>query len=307
MKSPEAGAGEVRVRLHASGVNPSDVKKRAGYGNPFTEERIIPHSDGAGLVDQVGPGVDTVHVGQRVWVYNGQFERPLGTAAEFIVLPAAQVIPLPEGLSFAEGACLGIPAMTAHRCVFAGGPVSGQTILVTGGAGAVGHYAIQFAKWGGAQVIATISSPEKAEHARQAGADHLINYRNEDVPQAINELTHGVGVDRIVDVDFGGNLAVSQQVIKTNGSIASYASSGDRTPTLPASLFMSKNVTAYFVLVYSMAQQAKEEACRDIARAIEDGALSNAIAKRYPLEQLVAAHEAVESGAMIGNVIVEID
>lgn len=305
METPEAGHGQVRVRLHASGVNPSDVKSRAGYGKPFTEERIIPHSDGAGVIDQVGTSVHADRLGQRVWVYNGQYGRPLGTAAEYIVLPVSQVIPLPDGVSFAEGACLGIPAMTAHRCLFAEGPVTGQTVLVTGGAGAVGHYAIQLAKWGGAEVITTISSAEKAAHARQAGADHLINYRSEDVTNKIMELTDGAGIDTVVDVDFGGNLPVTQEVIAGNGTISSYATEGNSEPILPVKLFRGKNVNLHFVLVYNMSQQAKADACKDINQAIEDGALTHAIAKKFPLEQLAEAHEAVESGAMIGNVIVE--
>ena len=307
MDVPEVGANEVRVRVHASGVNPSDVKKRAGYGDPFTEERIIPHSDGAGVIDETGIGVDPGRVGERVWLYNGQYDRPLGTAAEYIVLPTTQVVPLPETISFAEGACLGIPAMTAHRCLFADGPITGQTILVTGGAGAVGNYAIQLAKWGGAEVITTISSPEKEDHARQAGADHVINYRTEDVISAIKELTKGAGVDRVVEVDFGGNLLVTQEILKTNGTAACYASAGDRNPVLPVYSFMYKNINLRLILVYNMPQKAKQNACDDIRQAMDDGKLKHAIAGRFPLDQLAAAHEAVESGTYIGNIVVEID
>ena len=172
--------GEVRVRLRASAVNPSDVKARAG-SRPVIPPRVIPNSDGAGEIDRVGPGVSKRRLRQRVWVYNGQWQRPFGTSAQYIALPAAQAIPLPRKVSYAEGACLGIPVMTAHRCLFADGPIDGLTVLVTGGAGVVGHYAVQFARWAGARVIATVSSPEKAGHARKGGAHATINYRNEDV------------------------------------------------------------------------------------------------------------------------------
>ena len=306
MDGPEVEPNEVRVRIHASGVNPSDVKKRAGHGDPFTEERIVPHSDGAGVIDEIGAGVDPARVGERVWVYNGQYNRPLGTAAEFIVLPVSQVVPLPESVSYVEGACLGIPSMTAHRCLFADGPIAGQTILVTGGAGAVGNYAIQLAKWGGAEIITTISSPEKEEHARQAGADHVINYRTEDVVSTIMELTKGVGVDRIVEVDFGGNLLVTKEILKVDGTAACYASAGNPEPTLPFYTLMYKNINLNLVLVYNMSQKAKQDACKDIGQAIDDGKLKHTIAGRMPLDQLAAAHEAVESGLSIGNVIVEI-
>jgi NADPH2:quinone reductase len=303
---PEVGPNEVRVRVYASGVNPSDVKKRAGYGEPFTEERIIPHSDGAGVIAETGIGVDPSRVGERVWLYNGQYDRPLGTAAEYIVLPISQVVPLSARVSFAEGACLGIPAMTAHRCLFADGPVTGQTILVTGGAGAVGNYAIQLAKWGGAEIIATISSPEKGNHARQAGADYVINYRTEDVVSTIKDLTKGAGVDRIIEVDFGGNLLMTQEILKVNGTAACYASAGNREPTIPVYTLMYKNINLRLVLVYNMPQKAKQDACKDIRQAIDDGKLKHAIAGSFPLDQLAAAHEAVESGSYIGKIVVEI-
>ena len=197
--------------------------------------------------------------------------------------------------------------MTAHRCLFAEGPIAGQTVLVTGGAGAVGNAAIQLAKWGGANVITTVSSPTKGEHARQAGADQVINYRKEDVVQVIRDLTDDVGVDRIVEVDFGGNLAVTQEIIKNNGTVAVYASAGDREPVLPIYTFLYKNINLRSVLVYNMPRQAKESACADINRALQEGALNLKIAELFPLDQLAAAHELVESGAYIGTVIVEID
>jgi NADPH2:quinone reductase len=197
---PEVRANEVRVRIHVSGINPSDVKKRKGYGEPFTEERIIPHSDGAGVIDMAGSDVDPNRIGERVWVFNGQFNRPFGTAAEYIVLPVSQIVPLPSKIDYPEGACLGIPAMTAHRCLFADGKIAGKTVLVTGGAGAVGNNAIQLAKWAGADVITTVSSPEKEEHARLAGADHVINYKTDDFVTRVKAFTNGQGVDVILDI-----------------------------------------------------------------------------------------------------------
>jgi NADPH2:quinone reductase len=305
--TPSAGPNEVRVRLYASGVNPSDVKKRAGSRGGMAGTRIIPHSDGAGIIDQVGDNVDPNRIGERVWVFNGQYERDQGTAAEFITLPISQVISLPESVSFNEGACLGIPAMTAHRCLFSNGPITGRTILVTGGAGAVGNYSIQLAKWGNAKVITTISSDQKAELAAQAGADHIINYRSEDVIESINNITNGVGVDRIVEVDFGDNLPVTMEALKVNGSMACYASMGNPEPTIPFYPIMFRNFKIQFVLVYNMPDEAKEQAGEDIGLAINDGKLFHPIASVYPLEQLADAHLAVESGTQIGNVIVEIE
>lgn len=304
--TPVARPGEVRVQLYASGVNPSDVKTRAGLRNPMTYERIIPHSDGAGIVDQVGDGVDAEWMGRRVWVYNGQWGRQFGTAAEYITLPLAQIVPLPDEASFAEGACLGIPAMTAHRCLFADGTVGGKMVLVTGGAGAVGHYAIQLAKWDGATVITTVSSDEKAEAAQRAGADHVINYRTQDVIEHVLEITRGQQVDHIVEVDFGGNLAVTRAVLKVNGTVACYASMGNVEPEIPFYPLMFKNINIRLVLVYNMPDEAKEQACQDIVQAVEDEKLVHTVAAMFPLEQLAEAHESVEGGSHIGKIIVEL-
>jgi NADPH2:quinone reductase len=196
--------------------------------------------------------------------------------------------------------------MTAHRCVFVDGPVRGKTVLVTGGAGCVGHYAVQFAKWGGAAVIATVSSEKKAAHARAAGSDETINYQEENVANRIKELTKGEGVDRIVEVDFGKNLPVSLGIIKNGGVIAAYSSTGDREPKLAFSAFMRLNTTLRLVHVYSMTEEAKGQACNDIVGLLEKGTLINAIAIRCPLQDIAAAHEAVESGATMGNVVIDV-
>jgi NADPH2:quinone reductase len=187
---PNPGANEVRVKVHASGVNPSDTKARSGWGGGSLQfKRVIPHEDGAGIIESVGEGVSSSRIGERVWIYEAQWGRPFGTAAEFVVVPSDRAIHLPDNTDFASGACLGVPAMTAHRCVFADGSVEGQTILVTGGAGAVGYYALQLAKWGGATVITTVSRPEQEQLVRAAGADYIINYKHEDVVQRIKEIT----------------------------------------------------------------------------------------------------------------------
>jgi NADPH2:quinone reductase len=268
--------------------------------------RVIPHQDGAGIVDKVGPGVPATRVGERVWVYIVQWQREWGTAAEFTVVPARLAVRLPENTSFAEGACLGIPAVTAHRCLFADGPIAGQTVLVTGGAGAVGHYAVQLAKWAGARVIATVSSAEKAALAAAAGADHTVNYRTGNAAKEILALTDGAGVDRIVDVDFGGNLAVSLEAIKVNGVLAAYASMGEREPKLPFYALMSKNVTIRPVLIYTMPDSAQDQGAADVLRLVEAGRLMHVIGARFPLDRVVEAHEAQESGKVTGNIVVDV-
>ena len=305
MPDPEPGPGEVRVRIVCSGVNPTDVKARAG-SRAMGFPRVIPHQDGAGMIDGVGPGVPASRIGERVWVYIVQWQRPHGTAAEYACVPARRAVTLPAKATFAEGACLGIPGVTAHRCVFGDGPVDGQTVLVTGGAGAVGHYAVQLAKWGGARVIATVSSPEKATAATAAGADHTVNYRAEDVAARILELTDGTGVDRVVDVDFGRNLATTLEIVKANGTIAAYASMGEPEPKLPFYPLMLKNVLMRPVLIYTMPESAKDAATRNIVELVDRGRLIHQIGARFPLSAIVAAHEAQESGKVIGNIVIDV-
>jgi NADPH2:quinone reductase len=303
MEPAEPGPGEIRIRLHASGLNPSDVKSRAGTTRKLAHPRVVPNSDGAGVVEKVGPGVASLRPGQRVWCFNGQWARAFGTSAQSITLPASQVAHLPEGLDFAQGACLGIPVMTAHRCLFADGPISGQQVLITGGAGVVGHYAVQLAKWAGAKVIATVSSDAKAEHARKAGADHIVNYRTERVAERVKALG---GVDRVVDVDLGANLADSLAVLRPNGVLAGYASMGKPVLELPFYGHLALNVTLRVVLVYTMPDAAKAAAVADIERWAKAGRPQFAIARRFPLTEAVAAHEFVERGDKIGHVVLDI-
>ena len=305
------GTGEVRVKLHASGVNPSDIKTRSGWGGmamPFP--RVVPHNDGAGVIESVGEGVPTSRIGERVWLYETQRIRGLGTAAEYVVVPNDKAVRLPDNTSFVEGACLGVPAMTAHRCVLADGSVNGQTILVTGGAGSVGYYALQLAKWSGAKVITTVSRPEQEIIAQKAGADYIINYKSEDVVQRIKEITgaeDGRGIDRIVDVNFGANLPITEAVLRPNSVVVSYSSANpDDRPALPFLSMQLNNVTIHLVLVYTMPEEAKQAAIRDITSTLVAGALRHNIAQRFSLNEVAAAHDAQDSGKMIGKAVIEI-
>jgi NADPH2:quinone reductase len=223
-----------------------------------------------------------------------------------VVLPSSNAVSLPEGVSFVDAACLGVPAMTAHRCLFADGPIVGKTILVTDAAGGVGQYAVQLAKWGGVTVIATVSSAEKAEQARAIGAGHVINYREEDVVARVQEITGSAGVDRIVEVAFGANLSISVQVLKTNGVIATYSSDADPTPTIPFGQFLGKDITVRFVLVYVMGEAAHQAAISDITTALEAGPLHPVAVQRFSLDDIAVAHEAVETGHTAGKVLIDL-
>ena len=304
LPDPEPAPGEVRVRLHASAVNPSDVKARAG-SRPIRWPKLIPNSDGAGVIDRVGAGVTAHRAGDRVWVFNGQWDRAFGTSAQYIVVPAVLAVALPRQLSWEQGACLGIPAMTAHRCLFADGPISGRTVLVTGGAGVVAHYAIQMAKWAGATVVTTVSSEAKAAHARAAGADVIVNYRTENAVERIRATTGGI--DRVVDVDFGKNLPLTSQVLRASGAIASYASMGDLEPKFPYGKLFQLNPTIRPVFVYTMPDTAKAQAHADIARWIDETRPVFAIAERHALGDVVNAHLAVERGEKTGHVVLAIE
>ncbi len=303
---PSPGAGEVRVRMFASGINPVDVKRRFGGRGGMDSALVVPHFDGAGAIDKVGDGVDPGSLGKRVWIYEAQWGSDFGTAAEFVTVPASRAVPLPPGASFPEGACLGIPALTAHRCVYGDGPVDGQTVLVTGGAGAVGAYAIQCARLGGARVLATVSGDRKGRIARAAGADAVINYREEDVAARVMELTDGEGLDRIVEVEMGGNLDASIAMLKANGVISAYASEGDPQPAVPFYTLLYKNLTLRFELVFLMSEAAKQRAVEDLTKWLASGELRHTIAARFPIEDIAAAHEAVESGPL-GKILLDLN
>src|SRR3982074_1436923 len=306
MPTPEAGPGEVRVRLQASGVNPADVGRRAGSYRAMEFPRVIPNSDGAGIIDQIGAGVTRLHVGQRVWLYNGQRNGPaFGPAAEHIALAEHLVTPLADDVSFAAGATLGIPCMTAWCCLFGDGPITGQTVLVTGGAGAVGHYAVQLAKWGGARVIAAGSSSMKAEQARLAGADLAIDYKTEDVIAKVMAFTEQRGVNRVVDVDFGGNIATTLKVMGMNSTMALYATNGNRSPVVPMRDLMEKCITLRALVLFALPPPLLAAAQADISKWLAAGSRLHNVATQFALSETAQAHLAVEKGDKLGTVIVE--
>jgi NADPH2:quinone reductase len=302
--TPTAGVGEVRIKLAASGVNPSDVKSRAGLTRKITWPRLIPHSDGAGVIDAVGDGVPPSRIGERVWVWNGQWRRPFGTAAEYIALPSALAVPLPETVSFEQGACLGIPAMTAIHAVALAGVDQDSVLFVSGGAGSVSQYVIQFAKAKGAVVITTVSSDEKAAVAREAGADHTIDYKREDVLARMMEITGKHGADAVIEMDFAANAHLLPGVLRPKGSVIIYGTGGETT--LPAYFCLTQSIRLQFFLVYELEATERARAIAGINGALETGTLINRVAQpTYPLADIAAAHEAVERGT-IGNVIVTI-
>ena len=290
---PEPGPGQVRVRIHASGINPTDVKARSGAVPRPIDGFQIPHQDGAGVIDKVGAGVDPARVGQRVWLYFAAFGSRWGTAAEWTVVPEQRAVPLPRAASMELGATMGVPGLTAHRCLFADGPVTGKTVLVQGGAGAVGHYAIELAKRGGARVVTTVSGPEKAELARAAGADLVINYREGDVAAQVRPFAERV--DRIIEVALTANLDADLALSGPDTVIVTYAADGP-DPELPVRACMSANVTLRFVLLYGVPRAALDQGAADITAALEAGALTPLPPHRFLLDNAAAAHEAVENG-----------
>ena len=298
---PEPGPGEVRVRVSLSGVNPTDWKARAARG-PAAGGFQIPNQDGAGTIDAVGPDVDASRVGERVWVYFAAWRRPWGTAAQWTVVPAEAAVALPDSAGDALGASLGIPALTAHRCLVAGGPIDGATILVTGGAGAVGHFAIELAKWRGAQVIATVSSDAKGELATAAGADHVVNYREPRAAERIREVAPD-GVDGVVEVALHASLPLIERVAARHAFVSSYANGG-RTE-LSAGDLLALNLTLRFVLVYTMPDEALRRAVTEVSAAVAAGVLSELPEHRFALDQIADAHDAVQGDA-VGKVLVEI-
>lgn len=307
LPDPEPGPGEVRVRIHVSGLNPSDTKTRGAFGGrPMGFPRIVPHQDGSGVIDRVGPGVPEARRGERVWLYEAQFGRAFGTAAQFTVIPAAKAVPLPEGVSFETGACLGVPALTAHRCLFADGDLRGRWVLVQGGAGVVGTAAILLAKWAGAFVAATVSRSEQEKVAREAGADLIINRQTEDIAARIKDATHGKGVDRIVDVNLKANLGIDMACLALDGTVSAYATDDPAAvipiPFVPA---MQRGFNFRFMLVYTMSEEAHRQAVREVTACLKAGAYRPVIGLRLPLERIIEAHEAQDSGRMIGKILLD--
>ena len=304
---PVAGPGEVLVSIHCSAVNPSDVKKRAGSAaNLLDQGLVIPHSDGAGVIAAVGEGVAAQRIGERVWIYQAQYGRRFGTAAEYLAIDQARAVALPDNSSFEIGACLGIPVMTAHRCVFADGEVAGKTILVTGGAGRVGYYAIQWAKRAGAKVITSASNDSDRDACLALGAAAVVNHRQDGWSEQVLAANGGVGVDRVIDVEFGANLPEVLKMIANSGVIATYSSSQLREPVLPFMSMMFMDLTIRMVLVYAMPESAKLAAISDINTALEQNALQHRIAHRLELADIVRSHELVEEGGFGGCVLVNL-
>ncbi|MCX7314958.1 MAG: NADPH:quinone reductase [Alphaproteobacteria bacterium] len=301
--TPTPGPGEVRVKLRTSGVNPSDVKEREGRTRKLAYPRVIPHSDGAGDIDMVGDGVPAARKGERVWVWNGQWKRPFGTCADYVVLPQALASPLPAPASYEAGACLGIPAMTAYHAVAVAKADKGMNVLVTGGAGGVGHYAIQFAKARGATVFSTVSSESKAKLAREAGADHTIDYKRENVGERLMALTGKVGVDAVIEMDLAANAKHYPGWLRPRGHIVVYGT-GSAEAAIPAQPLLVNAMTIQFIYVYELTAAERDAAVSGINRMLADKTLINNVALSLPLDAIVAAHEAVEQGKTMGNVIV---
>lgn len=307
-ETPTPGAGDVVVELNHSGVNPSDAKARAGLRPGVTRPpfpQVIPHSDGAGTIRVVGDGVDPNRVGERVWIYNGQWQRAFGTAAESITLPAHQAVPMPEGISNEVGATLGIPGLTAAQTVFGGGDIAGKTLLISGGAGAVGHNAVQLAHWGGARVIATASS-QAIDTVRAAGAQHVFDYADPDLAAKILDATDGRGVDRSVEVEFGQNAPLLAEVMRPLGTIATYGSGKDMTPTMPFGPLMFKAIKIDITLIYILPDAARQAAIEILHKALLSGGLTPRIDAVYDFEDCAKAHDAVMRPGRKGAVLLQI-
>jgi len=308
MPTPEPARGEVRVKLRFSGVNPSDVKSRMGLrSSALAFARIVPHSDGMGVIDAVGEGVDRARIGERVWIWNGAWGRAFGTAAEFMSLPQEQAVAMPEGTPDEAGACFGIPALTAMHAVLMAGGVQGKRVLVQGGAGAVGHYAVQFAReLGASQVIATVSSEAKAQLAREAGAQVVIDYKREDVAAAVMRATNNAGVERVIEVDIAANAAVDAQCVRTGGEWVVYGSGKSPFP-LEFFPLISKNIELRFFIVYNLDREQRASAIDTLHRLIRKGSVRHNVSHRLPLSRIADAHDMVAAGTAGGNVVLSIE
>jgi NADPH2:quinone reductase len=306
LDTPMPAAGEVTVRMAFSGVNPSDIKGRAGSRPGVLKPafpQVIPHSDGAGVIEAVGEGINPERIGNRVWIWNGQWQRAFGTASTHITLPTEQAVDLPDGVSLETGAVLGIPGLTAAEAVFGAGDVTGQTLLVSGGGGTVGYLAVQLAVWGGAKVIATCSERDMAR-VKAAGAQTVLDYRSPTLAADIIAANNGAPVDRILEVEFGANVVMNAEVIKINGTIAAYGSQIEMTPTLPFGPLLFKAATIDIILIYLLPLAERQERTTRLHNALTQGALTCPVAQVYPLEECVAAHEAVLAGGRAGAVLV---
>lgn len=304
---PKAGAGEVLVRVHVSGINPSDIKNRTGFASKMAFPRVIPHQDGAGVIEAVGRGVPADRIGERVWLYEAQTGRPFGTAAEYVAVPSTNAVPLPDAVSYETGASLGVPAITAHRCLFADGALKGKRVLVQGGAGSVGSGAIQLAVWSGAWVAATVRKPAQARIAREAGANLVVSMQEGDWEKAVLEATDGAGVDRIVEVDVAANLASDLAYLANGGVISAYSSNDTgATVAIPILDALLGNAAFRFVYVYKIPADAKSAAVADITACLQDGHYRPRVGGVFPLERAIEAHLAVESGQAGGKILLRL-
>ncbi len=307
---PSVGEKDVLVRVMTTSPNPSDTNKRNGSFPALLDDGyVIPHSDGAGVVEAVGSGVDGSWVGKRVWIFNAQYGRRFGTGAQYVSLPEEFIVELPDNITFAQGACLGIPVMTAHRCLFSDGDIAGQTIVVSGGAGRVGNYAIQLAKKAGAKVIATIVEDGDRQACIDAGADAVVNTlaESENASDSILAANDGNRVDRIVEVQFGANLLLDLDIIKLNGVIATYNSNIVKEPVIPFFQTMYQCPTIKFVIVYAMPLEARLQAISDITKWLEEGAIDIRIGAEMPMGEIAKAHDVIEAGKVRGAVVVNLD
>jgi NADPH2:quinone reductase len=307
LPDPEPGPGEVRVRIRYSGINPSDCNRRRGVRDRPGYTLIVPHSDGSGEIDRVGDGVSKSRIGEPVWTWNAQRGRPFGTASEYVCLPSEQAVRMPRGIPLELGAGFGVPAMTAYFSLFSDGPLEGRDVLVTGAAGAVGLYAAQFPRLAGARsLIATVSSAAKAEVAQAAGVPIIINYKTENVAERVMEATGSRGVDRISEVDFGGNLATTVAIMRESCVIGAYASRGVEEPLLPFYPLLFANITVRFIQCSLIVGELRDAGTRDLTRWAEEGRLIHPAPTVLPLERIAEAHELVEQGAVIGKVMVSL-
>jgi NADPH2:quinone reductase len=308
LPTPSPQPGEVLVRLATSGVNPSDVKSRRA--RPLSDPLIVPHSDGAGVIEAVGAGVSASRVDERVWVWNGQWQRPMGSCAQYIALPAAQAVALPEGTDFAAGACMGIPGLTAVQAVILaerlGGDLRGQNILVTGASSAVGHYITQMVTQAGGRVIGTVGSQAKAEHARTAGMQEAVFYKTESVPERVKAFTQGRGADVIIDMDFSTTAAwAAEGALTPHGQVVCYGSNALEVP-LPFRPWLFQSMGVKFFLVYDLTAADRLVAVARLSGMLAAGQLQHSIGARYALDQVALAHRTVEAGQTVGNVVIDL-
>ncbi len=306
LDEPLPGSGEVRVKLAVSAVNPTDGKRRELGRELGKFNRIIPNNDGAGTIDAIGDGVASTRIDQRVWLFGAQANRPFGTAAEYCVVPDNYALELPDMTSFAEGACLGIPAVTAHRALFSDCSIEGLTILISGGAGRVGRYAVQMAKYAGATVISTAGSADKCMHIKKLGADYVFNYHTDNIESEVLKITGGQGVDRMVEVAFGTNVGTAPKLIKANGNLTAYSSDAFPMPSLPFLEFMYKNIAIKPFSIFGMPEMAKKKAFEDIGKMLNEGALEHLIDIQYSFNEMITAHQAIEFENLFGCCLVNI-